>query len=187
MADANAGWVLRVTRVREETRAGKGHARTVSDYAVLHDGKPAAGLTGQLVERQGQGDNSASGVKNHRRIEAGTYQLWTHDGASNDKYKTIGYSTSDGLGELPRPSLRLEPTGKRSGILIHPATGYLWSIGRLNPGDGLQDARDNLKWKDSRSRVVALIDDLKSFLGADFPTHNNSRIPRASCVIRGEP
>lgn len=187
MSTADAGWVLRIKRAREEIRAGKGFARTISEYAVFHNGAPSVGLAGQFVERQGPGDNTASGVKSHRRIEAGTYELWTHDGASNEKYKTIGYSISDGVDKLPRPSLRLEPAGKRSGILIHPAAGYLWSIGCLNPTGGLNDANDNIKWKDSRSRVIALIEDLKSYLASEFPTKNNVRIPRASCVITGEP
>lgn len=180
-------WELHVFRLRQEQRAGKAYARTVSRYQVFHNGAEVPQLSGSIVERQGPGDNTSTGVSQHRRVQAGTYELHTHDGASNNKYMTIGYSTSAQITALPRPALRLSPTGTRSGILIHPANGYLWSIGCLNPGSVLSGPNDNIQWSDSRSRVIAIIDDLKAFLGAQFPTSNNRRIPRSQCVIDNEP
>jgi hypothetical protein len=39
----------------------------------------------------------------------------------------------------------------------------------------------------SRKRVIALIEDMKRFLGTDFPGRNGKRIPKAFVVIDGEP
>ncbi|MGO4126538.1 hypothetical protein AB4Z01_19205 [Inquilinus sp. YAF38] len=180
-------WEIHIVRSREETRVGKAFARTVSSYQVFHDGAAVAQLSGTIVERQGPGDNTSTGVSKHRRVAAGTYELHTHDGAGNNKYMTIGYSTAAQITALPRPALRLSPTGSRTGILIHPANGYLWAIGCLNPGSALNGPNDNVQWSDSRSRVIAIIDDLKAFLGGQFPTSNNREIPRCQCVIDGEP
>jgi hypothetical protein len=180
-------WEIHIVRLREETRVGKAFARTVGSYQVFHDGTAVAQLSGTIVERQGPGDNTSTGVSKHRRVAAGTYEVHTHDGASNEKYKTIGFSSSARINETPRPALRLEPTGARSGILIHPANGYLASIGCLNPSSDLSGPDDNIQWSDSRSRVIAIIDDLRAFLGRDFPASNNRRIPRCQCIIDGEP
>jgi hypothetical protein len=181
------GWELLVKRIRQHLRPGQAFARTVSTYQVFHNGQPAVGLSGMMAERQGPGDNGPSGVTNHRRIARGTYPLSTHDGIGNNKYMTIGYSQNTGLGALPRPCVRLLNTGSRSGILIHPASGYLWSIGCLNPGTSLNNAADNIQWGDSRTRVIALLQDMRQFLGNAFPSQNNRPIPRASVVIEGEP
>jgi hypothetical protein len=178
-------WEILVTRRREETRPGFGYGRTVGDYRVFHDGNAVDGLSGQMVEREGPGDNTSTGVSRHLRIASGRYQLSTHDGTSNDKYKTIGYSTSPSIKELPRPCLRLLNTGSRTGILIHPASGYLWSTGCFNPSVNLSTASDNIKWTDSRARVISIIDDIKAFLGARFPRNNNVAIPGVFCVIEG--
>jgi cell division protein FtsW (lipid II flippase) len=40
---------------------------------------------------------------------------------------------------------------------------------------------------DSRTRVIAIIDDMKTFLGASFPKKNGRPIPNAFLVIDGEP
>lgn len=181
------GWEILITRKKQHKRANKSYARTVGDYQVFHNGTKVAALSGMLAERQGPGDNTQSGVTNHRRIAAGTYELSTHDGASNNKYKTIGYSTDPGLAALPRPCFRFLGTGARSGILLHPGAGYLYSIGCFNPGTTLDSADDNLKWGDSRTRVIALLDDMKQFLGNQFPTSNNQKIPNAHAVVEGEP
>jgi hypothetical protein len=180
-------WEIHVVRLRQELRTGKTFARTVSRYQVFHDGTAVSGLSGAIAERQGPGDNTSTGVSKHRRVAAGAYELHTHDGASNNKYMTIGYSTSAQITALPRPALRLSPTGSRTGILIHPANGYLWSIGCLNPASALSGPNDNIQWSESRTRVIAIIDDLKAFLGSGFPTSNNRKIPRCQCVIDGEP
>ena len=84
-------WEIHIVRSREETRVGKAFARTVGSYRVFHDGTAVAQLSGTIVERQGPGDNTRTGVSKHRRVAAGTYELHTHDGAGNEKYKTGGY------------------------------------------------------------------------------------------------
>jgi len=187
MPISGSGWEILIKRKSQHKRANKTYARTVSTYQVFHDGQPVNGLSGMIAERQGKGDNGPKGVSEHRRIEAGTYEIATHDGASNDKYKTIGYSKDSSLAALPRPCFRFLDTGSRSGILLHPGSGYLYSIGCFNPGTTLNSADDNLQWGDSRTRVIALLDDMKSFLGSAFPKGNNQKIPRAKAVVEGEP
>ncbi|MEG9524401.1 MAG: hypothetical protein MIL41_01260 [Hyphomicrobiales bacterium] len=180
-------WVLQIHRIRQERRAGQSFARTISKYQVFHDEAKVDDLLGFFVERQGPGDNSKTGVKEHRRIAAGTYPISTHDGAGNEKYKTIGYAGDSGIGSIPRPCIRLDETDRRSGILIHPGNGYLWSIGCFNPASTMTDASSNIRFSDSRSRVIAIIDDLKTYLGSSFPRANNRTVPNASIVIKGEP
>jgi hypothetical protein len=183
-------WELRITRVRQEKRAGRPFARTVSNYQVFHDGTPVDGLSGSFVERQGPGDNTKSGVTNHRRIKAGSYPISTHQSPVKDKkikYKTIGYTKGNGVGEQPRPFIGVDETGEREGILIHPGQGYIWSIGCFNPGKTIKKAADDLKYGESKEMVIALIDDATRFLGAAFPKSNNKTIPNARVVIAGEP
>jgi hypothetical protein len=48
-------------------------------------------------------------------------------------------------------------------------------------------AATNLLFADSWSRVTALIDSIKTHLGASFPTGNNVRLPNTSLVIRDGP
>jgi len=40
---------------------------------------------------------------------------------------------------------------------------------------------------DSRTRVIAIIEDMKSFLGDSFPKKNGRPIPSAFLVVDGEP
>jgi hypothetical protein len=40
---------------------------------------------------------------------------------------------------------------------------------------------------DSRKRVIAIINDMKTFLGSSFPNSNGKSIPKASLTIDGEP
>jgi hypothetical protein len=189
MADT---WELRVKRLRQEKRKTKGFARTVSSYQVFHNGASVAGLTGLFVERQGPGDNTKTGRSQHRRIAAGRYPLETHEGAdapgtSIPKYRTIGYSKSDRTNGYSRACIGVANTGSREGILIHPAQDYCWSIGCLNPGTNLIGPNDGIDYKQSRSMVIALIDDMKSFFGSKFPTSNNQPVTGAFLVISGEP
>jgi hypothetical protein len=185
-------WELRITRLRQEKRKAMAFARTVSSYQVFHNNVLVNDpkLTGFFVERQGPGDNTKSGDTHDRRIEAKTYALSTHSGAKDPaknivKYKTIGYAKTTGIGDLPRASIRFLDTGARTGILIHPGNGYIWSVGCFNPGHDLVDAKSNLKFVESRELVIALIDDMKAFLS--FPTANNQPIPGATAVVIGEP
>jgi hypothetical protein len=185
-------WELRIKRLRQEKRKKQAFARTISAYQVFHDNEPVAGLSGFFVERQGPGDNKKSGDTHDRRIEAKTYPLSTHSGAKDKKtgivkYKTIGYAKTDGIGDLPRASIRFLDTGAREGILIHSGNGYIWSVGCFNPGKDLKNADSNLKFAESREMVIALIDDMKKFLGDKFPTANNKPIPGAVAIIEGEP
>src|SRR5262249_30603362 len=103
---------------------------------------------------------------------------------------TVGYSTNmDVPAQLPMPGILLENTGNRIGILIHPGHPpdlYLSSIGCLNPTSPLGSA-DEMDFWESRSRVIALFDDLTNFAPEAFEQENNTRIPNAWAVIDGEP
>jgi hypothetical protein len=86
------------------------------------------------------------------------------------------------------PGLLLLDTGKRTWILIHPAhhaPGYVSSIGCINPATGLKDADSRINLADSRSRVIAIIEAMKTKMGTAFP--KSGPIPDAVVVIEGEP
>jgi hypothetical protein len=59
--------------------------------------------------------------------------------------------------------------------------------GCINPAKSLTRAKADIDFIDSRTRVIAIIDDMKTFLGASFPKRNGRPIPNASLVIDGEP
>lgn len=103
---------------------------------------------------------------------------------SGEKYTTLGYTGNTNPAALRRPGLLLLPTDPRVGILIHPARGFLWSVGCLNPCRALPDAEAEIDFIDSRSRVIALIDSLRAMLGAGFPTGGGARIRGATMVIK---
>ena len=84
---------------------------------------------------------------------------------------------------LRRPGLLLLLTGERVGILIHPARGFLWSIGCINPAGALPSGASDMNFLDSRARVIAMIDDLRQFLGNSFPTAPGARIPGARVIV----
>jgi hypothetical protein len=174
------GWELRITRQREDKRGTK--RRTVGRYQVFRDDSPVTGLSGMIVETKGPGDNSHAG--NNRRIKAGTYPLRSHSGP---KYVTFGFTTSTNPTALKRPALEVGKTAPRRAILIHPGRGFLSSVGCFNPSKGLANAAADIDFVDSRSRVIDLIHDLRTFLGETFPPVNDKEIPLASIVIEGEP
>jgi len=174
------GWELHIVRKNEQARDRR--RRTVGTYKVFHDGRAVAGLSGTVAETRGPGDNSTPG--NNRRIETGTYPLSTQDGA---KYVTVGFTANRNPTALPRPGLELKKTGRRSEILIHPGRGFLSSIGCINPCTSLPDGGEDIGFEGSRNRTIALINDLKSFLGGSFPSRNGKKIPDAFVVIEGEP
>ncbi len=178
------GYVFCVNRIRAERRPGVAFDRTVSNYQAFFNRTPVANISGMAVERQGPGDNSPSGVANERRIAAGTYPLFTHDGASNERYKTFGYAKPANISHRPWPSIRVGDTGSRTGILIHCAAGYLMSTGCINLAASVANAGSNLIYADSWARVVALIESIRSHLGADFPNANNKRLPNTFLVVR---
>jgi hypothetical protein len=175
------GFCLHIRRIRQEERAGMGFARTVSEYQCYWDGEAIHDLEGQMVERNGPGDNSATGVSKHRRIKAGKYPLSIQDG---EHYTTYNYAASGS----PLPGVLLEDTGKRTAILLHPChqeAGYLSSIGCINPAIGLKNADSRINLADSRNRVIAIIQAMKLKLGSAFPREGS--IPGAVIVIEGEP
>lgn len=176
------GFCLHLQRVREEQRDGFNFARTVGEYQCYWNGEPIADLAGQMAERNGPGDNTASGVENHRRIEEGAYPLAVHDGG---RYKTFGYAKS---GE-PLPGLAVRKTNQRTDILVHPCHhdhGYVSSIGCINPAVDLEDADSRIDLADSRLRVIAIIDTMKEKYGDSFPEEEGT-IPDAVLLIEGEP
>jgi flagellum-specific peptidoglycan hydrolase FlgJ/N-acetylmuramoyl-L-alanine amidase len=181
------GYVIRISRRRTEQRRGAG-IRTVGNYEVFFRGQKIRDLEGMVFETYGPGDNTATGTAYHRRVEAKTYPLGTH---SSDglvpKYATHGYTASTAAFAQSRPAIRLDKTGYRGGILMHPGGGFLSSIGCLNLSRPLTGPDDNIDYADSRERVVAIIEDMKARLGSTFPSRSWMTIPNAWMVIEGEP
>lgn len=177
------GWELLVIRQHEQTRAD-GRRRTVGTYQVNHNGVVQTGpdLSGALAEAKGPGANFPP--ENGRRIAPGRYPLWTQDGT---KYKTWQYHPDDTDPDMgPKPALELKKTGARSEILIHPGTGFLASIGCMNPCTSLPDANERITYAGSRRRTISLIEDLQTFAGAHFPGVNGKIIPNAFVVVENE-
>jgi hypothetical protein len=175
------GFCIHVRRRRQEQRDGIDYPRTVGDYQCYWNGTPIRTLRGQMVERGGPGDNTTTGVEEHRRIAPGRYPLAIHAGTN---YRTYGYA-SDGL---PLPGLALHDTDQRTTILIHPAhhrNGYLSSIGCLNPAIGLVDADSCIDIADSRRRVIAIIDAVEAAVGDALP--KRGPIPEAVALVEGDP
>ena len=165
------GWTLLVRRLRTERRAGKDFSRTVGTYQVYRDGSPVAALAGMSVEREGPGDNGLVGKEEHRCIEAGVYPLAHHD---TGNYSTSRYETD---GEHPRPAVLVGDTAERTAILVHPASGYGSTIGCFNLAGKLAGPDANLALPDSTRRVIAVVEDLKSYAGGNPDgTFPNSRI-----------
>jgi len=179
------GYELHVVRGATQTRTtGTVRARQVGTYAVYHDGIPRPGLSGTVAECAGPGDNSPNGNAHDRCVELGTYQLWTQYGM---KYRTLGYNRAAAAATdhtiTPRPGLELKPTGSRTEILIHPGIGFLASVGCLNLSDALPTSKVEINFASSRQRVIAVIDDLRAYVGANFPPQDGLRIPNAFIVI----
>ena len=175
------GYVFCVDRIRTERRPGMAFDRTVSRYQAFFNRAPLAGISGMAVERQGPGDNSPTGVSEHRRIAAGVYPLATHGSV---KYQTIGYLDPANFPRRPWPCVGVDNTGSREGILVHCAAGYLMSIGCINLTTNIVDAQTNLVFADSWQRLVDLIDSIRAHLGGAFPAHNNAALPSTRLVIR---
>lgn len=184
MPITGTGWEFHIVRKSEQRRASDGKRRTVGTYQVFHDGvkQTGAGLSGMVAETRGPGANKPAG--NNRRVEPGRYPLFTQDGS---KYVTIGYKDSESVTAKPKPGIELKETGQRQEILIHPGTGFLSSVGCINPCTSLPNASVPIDFIPSRKRVIAIINDLKAFAGAGFPTKNGKRIPNAFAVVEGEP
>jgi len=144
------GWELYVKRLGIHSQGNR--QRTYGSYQVYIDGNPQANLAGFICESPGPGDNLHAG--NKKRIEAGAYPLWTQFG----KYRSIGFSTNTTTpGVDHMPGFRLEGTGKRVGILVHPAHPpglFLSSVGCFNPTRAILPS-DVMDFWDSRQRVIA--------------------------------
>lgn len=191
MPIARQGWELHIQRVREHMRGGK--TRTVGAYRVFHDGAPAGArivdgvavaMFGTTAESKGPGQNDVPATDaNPSRILAGRYPLKTSGGP---RYVTTGYRT-DVVIDQPMPGIELRKTGNRSAILIHPGkNAFLSSIGCINPCTDLPDKDEDIDYPGSRRRVIAMIDDLREFLGG-LPEDGDVAILNAFVVIDGEP
>ena len=179
MPISGAGWELLIQRKSEQT--GPVKQRTVGTYQVFHDGIAEPALSGTSAESGGPSSNLKKGV----RIAPGRYALATQDGSH---YKTIGYSPSLSVGVNPKPGIELTGTGSRSEILIHPGkNSFLSSIGCINLCTRLPKASEPIDYPGSRARVIALIEDMKAFLGAGFPSRDGRPIPNAHVVIEDIP
>ena len=175
-----SGWELHIERKSIQKRASDSKIRTVGSYQVFHDGAPVAGLAGTTAESTGEGSNTIKG----RRIAAGRYLLATQNGR---KYATLAYTANANPAALRRPGIELLGTEPRSEILVHPGIGYLASVGCINLCRILPNASEPISFGGSRDRVIAIIDDMKVFLGAKFPNADGKQIPKAFAVIDGEP
>lgn len=184
MPISGEGWELYIVRRTEQRRTADGKRRTVGQYQVYHDGvaQTGTGMSGATAESRGPGANTPA--ENGRRVEAGRYPIWTHEPG---RYATFNYKDSASTNAVPKPGFELRDTGDRTEILVHPGQKFLASIGCINPCTSLPDAKELIDYAPSRQRVIALIEDMKVFLGASFPKSNGRKIPRACVVIDGEP
>jgi hypothetical protein len=180
------GWELHVVRNTTQTRTfGAAKIRTVGTYQVFHDGTPQTGpgMAGTMAESKGPGKNAPAG--NGRRIEEGRYPLSTQNGIH---YKTWNYEPTENISKNPKPGFLVLNTNKRVGILVHPGkNSFLSSIGCFNPCTSLSKASEIIDYKPSRLRVIAMIEDMKGFVGSGFPSTNGRKIPNAFIVVDGEP
>lgn len=177
------GWEMHIIREEVQENAA-GRRRTVGRYQVYHDGVPQGGpgMSGTTAESKGPGANEPE--NNGKRIEEARYPLATQDGPH---YVTWNYADSEDPDDGPKPGFELRNTGERTEILIHPGNGFLRSVGCINPCTSLPDAEEMIDFVPSRRRVIALIEDMKSYIGEGFPQSNGRRIPGAFVVIDGEP
>jgi hypothetical protein len=184
MPISGQGWELHIIRESVQRRGSDGRRRTVGRYQVFHDGvaQTGDGMKGMTAESKGPGANKPA--KNGKRVEAGRYPVSTHEPG---RYATWGYKESESPGAKPKPAFELDDTGKRTEILVHPGQNFLSSVGCINLCTSLPSAGEPITYSMSRKRVIALIEDMKRFLGTDFPGRNGKRIPKAFVVIDGEP
>lgn len=186
------GWEILISRTGLQTRGTR--TRTVGTYQVYHDGQPAAPiqvgeflvqLSGTTAEACNPSQNDAPANEAHpSRILPKRYRLQTSGGPM---YKTIGYRNDLQIAEsMPGIELLRADTGNRTDILIHPGkNAFLSSIGCINLCTRLPDGNENIDYPGSRRRVIALIDDMRRFLGA-LPGPDQL-IANAFAVIDGDP
>jgi hypothetical protein len=180
-------WEIRIRRQSEQSRGGE--TRTVGTYQVFHGDEPAmaidvggvqVALSGTTAEPRGPSQNAEPATEeNPSRILPGRYPLKTSGGPT---YYTNGFR--DDLVILPRmPGVELEETDNRDDILIHPGKSqFLSSYGCINLCTSLPDADENIDYPGSRRRVIALIADMRQYLG-HVPGGGDQTIPNAFVVI----
>jgi hypothetical protein len=184
------GWELHVQRMKEQTRGND--TRTVGTYKVFHDGEEAAAisvdgvqvpLSGTTAESKGPSQNhTPATAANPSRIKAGRYPLMTSGGPT---YVTTGYRKDLEI-DAKMPGIELRKTGNRTAILIHPGKNELLSsIGCINLCTSLPDENEDIDYAGSRLRVIALIEDMKAFLGK-VPKGGDKPILNAFIIVDEE-
>jgi hypothetical protein len=188
MPISGQGWELEVTRVTEQQKGAA--RRTVGTYRVFHDGAAATGtiqvegravpLSGTTAESPGPSQNDHPATRaNPSRIVARRYRLMT---AGGPEYKTTGYRPDERIAHA-MPGIELLDTHNRTDIIIHPGkNAFLSSIGCINLCTSLPNADEIIDYPGSRRRVIALIEDMKHFLGS-VPASGDTPIPHAAIVI----
>ncbi len=187
-----ATWEIRIRRHVVQMRGQ--NKRTVGSYGVFHDGVAVPDeerdgvlwhLSGTTAEPKGPSQNDHPATEeNPSRILPRRYPLKTSGG---ETYLTNHYRP-DELIENGMPGIELLDTGARADIIIHPGkNAFLSSIGCINLCTSLPDANEDIDYPGSRRRVIALIEDMKRFLGDAFPLDDDIPIPDAWAVIEGEP
>ncbi len=175
-------WELNIERLGQQVTGAR--TRTYGRYQVYHSGRARPDLSGFMCEAPGPGDNANEG--NGRRVEAGRYPVWTQFGC----FRSIGYAEDvSALGVQVMPGFRLEGTGRRTDILVHPAHPpdlYLSSVGCLNPTAALGPL-EPMSFEDSRARVIALIEDLRAYAPEAFRHATMTPVIGAWVVVDGEP
>ena len=185
------GWEIHIQRVSEQKRGVA--IRTVGTYQVFHNGQPAGAITvggvsvplsGTTAESRGPSQNvHPATAQNPSRILPGEYPLKTSGGPT---YVTHGFRNDLKI-KATMPGLELRKTGGRSSILIHPGKNeFLSSIGCINLCTSLPDADEDIDYPGSRRRVIAIIEDMKQFLG-NVPPGGDMAIANAFAVIDGDP
>lgn len=182
MPIAETGWELQIVRVHTQRRTNDRKARTVGRYPTFHAGVAAATLAGTTAESRGPRSNAVAG--NGKRTEPGRYPLFTQ---ARTKYVTLSYTTNANRAALPRPGIELMNIGRRFEILIHAGIGFLSAIGCIKLCKILPDVAEPISFPGSRARVIAVIEDMKAFFGAGFPTTSVQAIPGAFAMVDGEP
>ena len=173
------GWELLIER--HSVQNGPVRPRTVGRYQAYRDGVAVPGLAGTTAECGGPSSNTIKKV----RVLPGRYALATQDGT---KYKTIRYADGESVNVNPKPGIELLGTAPRAEILIHPGkNSFLSAIGCINLCTRLPHASEPIDYPGSRRRVIALIEDMKAYLGPSFPSSNGRTIPNAHVVIEEMP
>ena len=182
------GWEILIGRTATQRRAD-GKIRTVGTYQVFHDGAEATGtiqVDGKDVPLFGTTAESPGPSQNDKRADEGfptriVAKSYTMRASGGPEYVTSGFRPDLEI-ERGMPGLELTDTGRRTDILIHPGkNAFLSSVGCINLCTSLPNAEEQIDYPGSRRRVIALIEDMKAFLGglpeADHP------IPNAHVVV----